>query len=82
MSITVKYSYHFLGGLLVELQWHVNQNKSAVGFLKDGSHDPILIQLSFQIFFVYDEKCWRSHNPIFPSNYFVMYSRETRQFLF
>ena len=33
-------------------------------------------------FFVHDEKCWRSHNPIFPSNYFVMYSRETRQFLF
>ena len=33
-------------------------------------------------FFVYDEKFWRSHNPIFLSNYFVMYSRETRQFLF
>ena len=33
-------------------------------------------------FFVYDEKCWRSHKPIFPSNYFVKYSRETRQFLF
>ena len=31
---------------------------------------------------VYDEKCWHSYNPIFPSNYFVMYSRETRQFLF
>ena len=39
---------------------------------------PIIIS----IFFVHDEKCWRSHNPIFPSNYFVMYSRETRQFLF
>ena len=33
-------------------------------------------------FFVYDEKRWCSHHPIFPSNYFVMYSRETRQFLF
>ena len=33
-------------------------------------------------FFVYDEKCWRSHDPISQSNYFVMYSRETRQFLF
>ena len=31
----MKYSYHFTGGrLLVELQWHVNQNKIAVGFLK------------------------------------------------
>ena len=35
MSVTVKYYYHFPGGgLLVELQWHVNQNKIAVGFLK------------------------------------------------
>ena len=34
MSVTVKYSYHFPGGLLIELQWHVNQNKMAVGFLK------------------------------------------------
>ena len=34
MSVTVKYSYHFPGGLLVELQWHINQNKMAVGFLK------------------------------------------------
>ena len=42
--------------------------------LKVGSHDPILVQLSFEIFFVYDEKCWRSHNPTFISNYFVMYS--------
>ena len=33
-SVTAKYSYHFTGGLLVELQWHVNQNKIAVGFLK------------------------------------------------
>ena len=51
------------------------------GILKVGSHDPILVQLSFQIF-VYGEKCWRSDNPIFQSNYFVMYSRERRQFLF
>ena len=36
----------------------------------------------FKFFFVYDEKCWRSHNPVFPSYYFVMYSRETREFLF
>ena len=33
-SFIVKYSYHFTGGLLVELHWHVNQNKIAVGFLK------------------------------------------------
>ena len=24
VSVMVKYSYHFAGGLLVELQWHVN----------------------------------------------------------
>ena len=30
----MKYSYHFKGGLLVELQWHVYQNKIAAGFLK------------------------------------------------
>ena len=31
---TVKYSYHFPGGLLVKLQWYyVNQNKIAAGFL-------------------------------------------------
>ena len=33
MSVTENYSYHFLGrggGLLVELQCHVNQNKIAV----------------------------------------------------
>ena len=34
MSIIVKYSYHFQGALLVELQWYVNQNKIAVGLLK------------------------------------------------
>ena len=35
MSVTVKYSYHFPGGgLLADLQWHVNQNKMTVGFLK------------------------------------------------
>ena len=34
MSVTVKYSYHFTeGGVLVELQWHMNQNKIVVGFL-------------------------------------------------
>ena len=32
--VIVKYSYHFLGDLLVELQWYVNQNKIAVGFLE------------------------------------------------
>ena len=81
VSITVKYSYHFPGGLLVELQWHVNQNKIAVGFLKDGSHDPILVQLSFQIFLCM-MKMLAFTQSNFPSNYFVMYSRETRQFLF
>ena len=30
----MKYSYHFPGGLLVELKWSVNQNKIALGFLK------------------------------------------------
>ena len=34
MSVIVKYSYHFPGDLLVELQWHVKQNKIAVDFLK------------------------------------------------
>ena len=34
MSGTVKFSHHFQGGLFVELQWYVNQNKMAVGFLK------------------------------------------------
>ena len=34
MSVTAKYSYYFPEGLLVELQWHVNQNKMVVGFLK------------------------------------------------
>ena len=34
VSVTVKYFYHFSGGLFVELRWHVNQNKSAVSFLK------------------------------------------------
>ena len=39
MSVTVKYSYHFLGAsLLVELQLHVNQNKITVGFLKITFH--------------------------------------------
>ena len=33
-------------------------------------------------FFVYDGKCWRSRSPVFPSNYFVINSKETRQFLF
>ena len=33
-DFTVKHSYHFQGGLLVELQFHVNQNKTPVGFLK------------------------------------------------
>ena len=34
VSVIVKHSYHFPeGGLLVEQQWHVNQNKIAVGFL-------------------------------------------------
>ena len=33
VSVMVKYSYHFTGGLIVELQWHVYQNKIAVGFL-------------------------------------------------
>ena len=34
VSVIVKHSYHFLQvGLLVEQQWHVNQNKIAVGFL-------------------------------------------------
>ena len=33
--LTVKYTYNFPGkGFLVELQWHVDQNKMAVGFLK------------------------------------------------
>ena len=30
----MKYSYHFPGSFLVELQWQLNQNKTAVGFLK------------------------------------------------
>ena len=34
MSVTVKHSYHFTGGLLVELQWYVYQNKVPVGFLE------------------------------------------------
>ena len=34
MSVTLKYSYNFPGGLLAELQWHVNKNKMALGFLK------------------------------------------------
>ena len=34
MSVIVKHSYHFPeGGLVVEQQWHVNQNKIVVGFL-------------------------------------------------
>ena len=34
VSVIVKHSYHFPeGGPLVEQQWHVNQNKIAVGFL-------------------------------------------------
>ena len=33
--VIVKYSYHFPeGGLLIELQWHVNQNKIVAGFLQ------------------------------------------------
>ena len=51
MSVVVTYSYHFAGvggggggreredrGFLVELQWHVNQSKTAVGFLMPGFH--------------------------------------------
>ena len=34
MSVTVKYSSNFLGSLHEEIQWHVNQNKMAVDFLK------------------------------------------------
>ena len=35
VSVLVKYSYHFLrGGLLLLLQWYVNQNKIALGFPK------------------------------------------------
>ena len=30
----MKYSYHFPGVLLEELQWHLNQNNMAVGFLE------------------------------------------------
>ena len=33
----MKYSYHFMGGgggLLVELQWYVYQNKIVIGFLE------------------------------------------------
>ena len=41
MSLIVKYSYHFAGGFPVELQWHVNKNKIAVGFLKTTSHSTI-----------------------------------------
>ena len=42
MSVTEKYSYHFCGDLLVEVQWHVNQNKMAAGFLKEVPlHAPI-----------------------------------------
>ena len=33
-SVAMKFFYHFTGGLLVELQWQVNQNKMAVGFLE------------------------------------------------
>ena len=34
MSVMAKYFYHFTkGGVLVELQWHMNQNKIVVGFL-------------------------------------------------
>ena len=64
--------------------WNVSDKDTwdNVGDLKVGSHDPIFVQLSFRIFFMCDEKRWRSHNPIFPSNYFMLYSRETRQFLF
>ena len=34
VSVTVTYSFHLPRGLLVELQWHVNENKIVVGFLK------------------------------------------------
>ena len=74
-------SYGFLntkelifGFQILDLKDHFSA--SLIIYLKVRSHDPILVQLSFQIFFVYDEKCWRSHNPIFPSNYFVMHSEK------
>ena len=38
VSVIVKYSYHFAGGLLVEQQWHVNQNKIVSGFLRATFH--------------------------------------------
>ena len=41
MSVTVKYSHHFAGAFLVELQWHANQNTIAVGFLKATLHSTI-----------------------------------------
>ena len=56
---------------------YVNK-RTCKGRFTRSNFSPIIISN----FFVYNEKCWRSHNPIFPSNYFVMYSRETRQFLF
>ena len=34
VRVTVKYSDPFPGGRLVEFQWHVNQYKMAVDFLK------------------------------------------------
>ena len=34
VCVTVKYSYRFPGALLVELQWHINQNNIAIDFLK------------------------------------------------
>ena len=34
MSDIAKYSYHFMRGLLVKLQWYVYQNKVAVAFLE------------------------------------------------
>ena len=37
MSVTVKYSDYFQGPF-VELQWHINQNKIAAGFLKVTSY--------------------------------------------
>ena len=34
VSVIVKHSYHFLEGLPIEQQRHVNQNKITIGFLK------------------------------------------------
>ena len=43
MNVIVKYSYHFTGGLILDLQWHVYQNKIVVGFLKIISYSLVKV---------------------------------------